>query len=117
MPDPSSLLILCESLRCRQLGLDLVPRQEFSMVDPDEISVTELYRLVSVPLCSSYLRREQQGSLSSIGSCAVSLRNRISGRRLWRGGCSLLLIQRVLRAVSNQTSVRELTLPHQTVEG
>uniref|UniRef100_A0A8C3ARY0 Dedicator of cytokinesis 4b n=1 Tax=Cyclopterus lumpus TaxID=8103 RepID=A0A8C3ARY0_CYCLU len=32
-----------------QLGLDLVPRREFSMVDPDEISVTELYRLVSVP--------------------------------------------------------------------
>ncbi|TWW64579.1 Dedicator of cytokinesis protein 4 [Takifugu flavidus] len=32
-----------------QLCLDLVPRQEFSMVDPDEISVTELYRLVSRP--------------------------------------------------------------------
>uniref|UniRef100_A0A671Y8T4 Dedicator of cytokinesis 4b n=1 Tax=Sparus aurata TaxID=8175 RepID=A0A671Y8T4_SPAAU len=31
-----------------QLGLDLVPRREFSMVDPEEISVTELYRLVSV---------------------------------------------------------------------
>ncbi|KAL7827969.1 hypothetical protein AOLI_G00311210 [Acnodon oligacanthus] len=29
-----------------QLGLDLVPRQEFSMVDPDDISVTELYRLM-----------------------------------------------------------------------
>uniref|UniRef100_A0A3P9GY63 Dedicator of cytokinesis 4b n=1 Tax=Oryzias latipes TaxID=8090 RepID=A0A3P9GY63_ORYLA len=29
-----------------QLGLDLVPRQEFSMVDPDEISVTELYRMM-----------------------------------------------------------------------
>uniref|UniRef100_A0AAR2KLZ4 Dedicator of cytokinesis 4b n=1 Tax=Pygocentrus nattereri TaxID=42514 RepID=A0AAR2KLZ4_PYGNA len=29
-----------------QLGLDLVPRRDFSMVDPDEISVTELYRLV-----------------------------------------------------------------------
>ncbi|PWA26134.1 hypothetical protein CCH79_00015224 [Gambusia affinis] len=29
-----------------QLCLDLVPRREFSMVDPDEISVTELYRLV-----------------------------------------------------------------------
>uniref|UniRef100_A0A8C1Z7H7 Dedicator of cytokinesis 4b n=1 Tax=Cyprinus carpio TaxID=7962 RepID=A0A8C1Z7H7_CYPCA len=29
-----------------QLGLDLVPRREFSMVDPDEISVTELYRLM-----------------------------------------------------------------------
>ncbi|XP_030633164.1 dedicator of cytokinesis protein 4b [Chanos chanos] len=29
-----------------QLGLDLVPRKEFSMVDPDEISVTELYRLM-----------------------------------------------------------------------
>ena len=32
----------------RQLGLDLVPRREFSMVDPDELSVTELYKLVSV---------------------------------------------------------------------
>lgn len=30
----------------RQLCLDLVPRKEFSMVDPEEISVTELYRLV-----------------------------------------------------------------------
>uniref|UniRef100_A0A3B5M6F2 Dedicator of cytokinesis 4b n=1 Tax=Xiphophorus couchianus TaxID=32473 RepID=A0A3B5M6F2_9TELE len=29
-----------------QLCLDLVPRREFSMVDPDEISVTELYRLI-----------------------------------------------------------------------
>uniref|UniRef100_A0A3Q3H1N4 Dedicator of cytokinesis 4b n=1 Tax=Kryptolebias marmoratus TaxID=37003 RepID=A0A3Q3H1N4_KRYMA len=29
-----------------QLGLDLVPRREFGMVDPDEISVTELYRLM-----------------------------------------------------------------------
>ncbi|GAA6088469.1 dedicator of cytokinesis protein 4 isoform X1 [Tachysurus ichikawai] len=29
-----------------QLGLDLVPRRDFSMVDPDEISVTELYRLM-----------------------------------------------------------------------
>uniref|UniRef100_A0AAR2LB14 Dedicator of cytokinesis 4b n=1 Tax=Pygocentrus nattereri TaxID=42514 RepID=A0AAR2LB14_PYGNA len=29
-----------------QLGLDLVPRREFSMVDPDDISVTELYRLM-----------------------------------------------------------------------
>lgn len=40
----ASSLTLC----FRQLGLDLVPRREFSMVDPDEISVTELYRLVSV---------------------------------------------------------------------
>uniref|UniRef100_A0A8C2KN35 Dedicator of cytokinesis 4 n=1 Tax=Cyprinus carpio TaxID=7962 RepID=A0A8C2KN35_CYPCA len=29
-----------------QLGLDLVPRRDFGMVDPDEISITELYRLV-----------------------------------------------------------------------
>uniref|UniRef100_A0A8C1RC70 Dedicator of cytokinesis 4b n=1 Tax=Cyprinus carpio TaxID=7962 RepID=A0A8C1RC70_CYPCA len=34
-----------------QLGLDLVPRREFSMVDPDEISVTELYRLVRLFSC------------------------------------------------------------------
>lgn len=30
----------------RQLGLDLVPRKEYAMVDPEEISITELYRLV-----------------------------------------------------------------------
>uniref|UniRef100_A0A8B9LRX6 Dedicator of cytokinesis protein 4 n=1 Tax=Astyanax mexicanus TaxID=7994 RepID=A0A8B9LRX6_ASTMX len=29
-----------------QLCLDLVPRKDFSMVDPDDISVTELYRLM-----------------------------------------------------------------------
>ncbi|XP_073508062.1 dedicator of cytokinesis protein 4 isoform X5 [Phyllobates terribilis] len=29
-----------------QLGLDLVPRKEFAMVDPEDISVTELYRLM-----------------------------------------------------------------------
>uniref|UniRef100_A0A674JTI8 Dedicator of cytokinesis protein 4 n=1 Tax=Terrapene triunguis TaxID=2587831 RepID=A0A674JTI8_9SAUR len=29
-----------------QLGLDLVPRKEYAMVDPDEISITELYRLM-----------------------------------------------------------------------
>lgn len=38
---------LFTSLSHRQLCLDLVPRREFSMVDPDEISVTELYRLVN----------------------------------------------------------------------
>ena len=42
-----TVYILCVSSCYRQLGLDLVPRREFSMVDPDEISVTELYRLVS----------------------------------------------------------------------
>ncbi|KAJ8245663.1 hypothetical protein GJAV_G00273130 [Gymnothorax javanicus] len=29
-----------------QLGLDLVPRKDLSMVDPDDISVTELYKLM-----------------------------------------------------------------------
>uniref|UniRef100_A0A8D0GQ39 Dedicator of cytokinesis protein 4 n=1 Tax=Sphenodon punctatus TaxID=8508 RepID=A0A8D0GQ39_SPHPU len=29
-----------------QLGLDLVPRKEYAMVDPEEISTTELYRLM-----------------------------------------------------------------------
>lgn len=40
--------ILCKpspSLR-RHLGLDLVPRKEFEMVDPDQISISELYKLV-----------------------------------------------------------------------
>lgn len=31
----------------RHLGLDLVPRKEFEMVDPDQISISELYKLVS----------------------------------------------------------------------
>lgn len=44
---PHCVYMLYVSVRYRQLGLDLVPRREFSMVDPDEISVTELYRLVS----------------------------------------------------------------------
>ncbi|KAH0616597.1 hypothetical protein JD844_027827, partial [Phrynosoma platyrhinos] len=35
-----------------QLGLDLVPRKEYGMVDPEEISITELYRLVSTPALS-----------------------------------------------------------------
>ncbi|XP_060100874.1 dedicator of cytokinesis protein 4 isoform X4 [Heteronotia binoei] len=29
-----------------QLGLDLVPRKEYAMVDPEEISITELFRLM-----------------------------------------------------------------------
>uniref|UniRef100_A0A4X2KRI3 Dedicator of cytokinesis 4 n=1 Tax=Vombatus ursinus TaxID=29139 RepID=A0A4X2KRI3_VOMUR len=29
-----------------QLGLDLVPRKEYAMVDPEDISITELYRLM-----------------------------------------------------------------------
>lgn len=29
-----------------QLGLDLVPRKEYGMVDPEDISITELYRLM-----------------------------------------------------------------------
>lgn len=33
-------------LLSRQLGLDLVPRKEYAMVDPEDISITELYRLV-----------------------------------------------------------------------
>lgn len=73
----------------RQLGLDLVPRQEFSMVDPDEISVTELYRLVSVFFRCSALKclllktntEPQREKSSSVCSSAVSLHNRISGCR------------------------------------
>lgn len=34
-------------LSTRHLGLDLVPRKEFEMVDPDQISISELYKLVS----------------------------------------------------------------------
>uniref|UniRef100_A0A8C2B3Q3 Dedicator of cytokinesis 4b n=1 Tax=Cyprinus carpio TaxID=7962 RepID=A0A8C2B3Q3_CYPCA len=51
-----------------QLGLDLVPRREFSMVDPDEISITELYRLVRLFCCltttTSFLSRSSQKDFS-----------------------------------------------------
>ncbi|KAG5273390.1 hypothetical protein AALO_G00150830 [Alosa alosa] len=43
-----------------QLGLDLVPRREFSMVDPDEISVTELYQLME----RRHRRKELPGQAS-----------------------------------------------------
>lgn len=44
-----SLVILCKPslCLCRHLGLDLVPRKEFEMVDPDQISISELHKLVS----------------------------------------------------------------------
>uniref|UniRef100_A0A8C1SP79 Dedicator of cytokinesis 4 n=1 Tax=Cyprinus carpio TaxID=7962 RepID=A0A8C1SP79_CYPCA len=41
-----------------QLGLDLVPRRDFGMVDPDEISITELYRLVGSHTFTLTLTRE-----------------------------------------------------------
>lgn len=41
----SFLLNFC-NLSSRQLGLDLVPRKEYVVVDPEDVSVTELYRLV-----------------------------------------------------------------------
>ncbi|TKS90898.1 Dedicator of cytokinesis protein 3 [Collichthys lucidus] len=49
-----------------QLCLDLVPRREFSMVDPDEISVTELYRLVSVSSQSNSSFRQHGGKMQGV---------------------------------------------------
>lgn len=51
------LMLMCY----RQLCLDLVPRREFSMVDPEEISVTELYRLVSGLLTLTNTSFREQG--------------------------------------------------------
>ncbi|XP_058841773.1 dedicator of cytokinesis protein 4-like isoform X6 [Acipenser ruthenus] len=57
-----------------QLGLDLVPRKEFSMVDPDEISVTELYKLMehrhrkkepTVPASTHHLFVQMKSLMSS----------------------------------------------------
>lgn len=36
----------------RHLGLDLVPRKDFEMVDADQISVSDLYKMVSLPWSS-----------------------------------------------------------------
>lgn len=33
-------------LFCRHLGLDLVPRKDFEVVDSDQISVSDLYKMV-----------------------------------------------------------------------
>uniref|UniRef100_A0A8B9L6G0 Dedicator of cytokinesis 4 n=1 Tax=Astyanax mexicanus TaxID=7994 RepID=A0A8B9L6G0_ASTMX len=53
-----------------QLGLDLVPRRDFSMVDPDEISVTELYRLVDFPLQTNMHHLFLQ--VNSLLNCSVA---------------------------------------------
>uniref|UniRef100_A0A672P5P4 Dedicator of cytokinesis 4 n=1 Tax=Sinocyclocheilus grahami TaxID=75366 RepID=A0A672P5P4_SINGR len=45
-----------------QLGLDLVPRRDFGMVDPDEISITELYRLVGSHTFPLTRHRRREGS-------------------------------------------------------
>lgn len=42
-------------LHSRKLGLDLVPRQGAHMVDPDTMSVVELYHVVSI--MSTYRER------------------------------------------------------------
>lgn len=34
------------SFPCRHLGLDLVPRKDFEVVDSDQISVSDLYKMV-----------------------------------------------------------------------
>ena len=44
VPSSSSRLY---SLSLRHLGLDLVPRKEFEMVDEEQISVSDLYKMVS----------------------------------------------------------------------
>lgn len=49
----------------RHLGLDLVPRKEFEMVDPDQISISELYKLVcGVELFYKAMRSAQCCSMS-----------------------------------------------------
>uniref|UniRef100_A0A8C9UB20 Dedicator of cytokinesis 4 n=1 Tax=Scleropages formosus TaxID=113540 RepID=A0A8C9UB20_SCLFO len=52
-----------------QLGLDLVPRKEFAMVDPDEISVTELYSLVGGDgaVCAAPRRFQTRGFHGNCG--------------------------------------------------
>lgn len=49
---------------CRHLGLDLVPRKDFEVVDSDQISVSDLYKMVrnlwEIPL-SFHTGRERRG--------------------------------------------------------
>lgn len=39
----------------RHLGLDLVPRKDFEMVDADQISVSDLYKMASIHLIAFIL--------------------------------------------------------------
>lgn len=52
---------------CRHLGLDLVPRKDFEVVDSDQISVSDLYKMVrnlwDMPL-SVHTGRERRGKIS-----------------------------------------------------
>lgn len=40
------IVVLFVSLLHRHLGLDLVPRKDFEVVDSDQISVSDLYKMV-----------------------------------------------------------------------
>lgn len=51
-------------LFCRHLGLDLVPRKDFEVVDSDQISVSDLYKMVRNPWdipVSFHFGRERRG--------------------------------------------------------
>lgn len=64
----------------RHLGLDLVPRKEFEMVDPDQISISELYKLVSRArwFLKQLLRNVLKGFEMALG------RNQKAKLQVWR---------------------------------
>ena len=45
-------MLIVVFLFTRHLGLDLVPRKDFEVVDSDQISVSDLYKMVRNLACS-----------------------------------------------------------------
>ncbi|RXN23373.1 dedicator of cytokinesis 4-like protein [Labeo rohita] len=81
-----------------QLGLDLVPRRDFGMVDPDEISITELYRL---DLGSSDLRKDVYvvAHIFRIGRMVAGEKKSVSNMQYKRPyGCAVISVADLLTA-------------------
>ncbi|KPP56847.1 hypothetical protein Z043_125494, partial [Scleropages formosus] len=96
------------------LGLDLVPRKEFAMVDPDEISVTELYSLVGGDgaVCAAPRRFQTRGFHVTVVNCSSSsLMGIISlGFLSWDQGIVLAAVPR--SALPTPALIRHASMEH-----
>uniref|UniRef100_A0A8C9UA53 Dedicator of cytokinesis 3 n=1 Tax=Scleropages formosus TaxID=113540 RepID=A0A8C9UA53_SCLFO len=119
------------------LGLDLVPRQEFVMVDEDQISVSDLYKMVgrrgtiftviSKPTTAAYMICDK--NTNSVPRIQLALKGRRSGyaaagRMLLNDsrkgpaqgqyrrphGCAVLALSEVLHAISELKEEKEFVL-------
>uniref|UniRef100_A0A668UTQ1 Dedicator of cytokinesis 3 n=1 Tax=Oreochromis aureus TaxID=47969 RepID=A0A668UTQ1_OREAU len=105
------------------LGLDLVPRKEFEMVDEDQISVSDLYKMVSKPTLSSFIICCWMMELELLSLCDA-LQLLVAGRMLLNDskkgpphvqyrrpyGCAVLAMSDVLQTISELKEEKDFVL-------